>query len=110
MLQQIPELLSDQLQPHSFTVHVLHSATVSVTGLAIRLQMVQPVEQHNQAPAVPSAFDVFDFEWVVEGPKGQYPEGSRYLKGQDKNYIISPLGTIVDEKYTAYFDFQSSSW
>ena len=38
-------------------------------------------------------------------PLGQYPNGSKMLTGQDEKYVLSPLGNIVDEQYTAYFEF-----
>lgn len=35
-----------------------------------------------------------------------YPEGSKVLSGADQQYIIAPLGNIVEESYTPYFDFK----
>lgn len=29
------------------------------------------------------------------------------LTGEDQQYVIAPLGNIVEQSYTAYFDFQS---
>ena len=36
---------------------------------------------------------------------GWYPDGSKMLSGQDEKYVLSPLGNIVDEQYTVYFEF-----
>ena len=36
---------------------------------------------------------------------GVYPQGSKLLQGTDRLYIISPLTNIVEEAYTAYFEF-----
>ncbi len=36
---------------------------------------------------------------------GPYPKGARLLSGKTKKYIIAPIGQLIDEKYTAYFDF-----
>jgi hypothetical protein len=36
-----------------------------------------------------------------------HPEGSKMLSGDDQQYVIAPLGNIVEQNYTAYFDFQS---
>lgn len=50
-----------------------------------------------------------EVQWALEAPLGQYPDGSKVLKGQDEMFIISPLGNIVDERYTAYFEFKAPS-
>ena len=50
-----------------------------------------------------------EFEWAVEPPLGQYPDNSKMLTGEEESYVISPLGNIVDEMYTAYFDFKAPS-
>ena len=42
---------------------------------------------------------------TIDAPLGQYPEGSKVLSGEDRTYVISPLGNIVDERYTSYFEF-----
>ena len=46
--------------------------------------------------------------WVVKPQEGHYPLGSKLLKGTAESFVVSPLGSIVDEKYTAYFDFETS--
>ncbi|KAG2492010.1 hypothetical protein HYH03_009740 [Edaphochlamys debaryana] len=33
-----------------------------------------------------------------------YPDGSYVLAGDNRHYLLAPLGNIVDERYTAYFD------
>lgn len=38
-------------------------------------------------------------------PLGQYPDDSKMWLGQGEQYVLSPLGNIVDEQYTAYFEF-----
>ncbi|KAL6784122.1 hypothetical protein ACKKBG_A04880 [Auxenochlorella protothecoides x Auxenochlorella symbiontica] len=35
----------------------------------------------------------------------QYPLGSRVLKGLDSQYLLVPIGQIIDEHYTTYFEF-----
>ena len=35
----------------------------------------------------------------------KYPKGARLLSGKTKKYVIAPIGQLIDEKYTAYFDF-----
>lgn len=42
---------------------------------------------------------------AVDSPLGSYPDGSKMLAGQDEKYVLSPLGNIVDERYTTYFQF-----
>lgn len=36
-----------------------------------------------------------------------YPRGARVLHGRNRNYLLVPLGQIMDESYTAYFKFAS---
>ena len=38
-----------------------------------------------------------------------YPEGSQFIKTAQRNWILSPIGNIIEEKYTSYFDFQTPS-
>lgn len=38
-----------------------------------------------------------------------YPRGARLLSGKTKKYVIAPIGQLIDEKYTAYFDFVGPS-
>ena len=46
--------------------------------------------------------------WQLVSGKGRFPTGSKFLKGDSESFVISPLSSIVDEKYTAYFEFESS--
>ena len=39
----------------------------------------------------------------------QYPEGAKVLTGIDREYIVAPLMSIIEEAYTVYFDFQQPS-
>lgn len=34
-----------------------------------------------------------------------YPLGSRILKGSDSKYLLVPIGQVIDEHYTTYFEF-----
>ena len=43
---------------------------------------------------------------VVTCAVAQYPEGARRLTGIDREYIVAPLMSIIEEAYTVYFDFQ----
>lgn len=36
---------------------------------------------------------------------GRLPQGSSLLVGEDRAYLIAPLGHLIDETYTAYFNF-----
>ncbi|KAG7674396.1 hypothetical protein Ndes2526B_g05121 [Nannochloris sp. 'desiccata'] len=40
-----------------------------------------------------------------DGVENSYPKGARLLSGKTKKYVIAPIGQLIDEKYTAYFDF-----
>lgn len=42
-------------------------------------------------------------------PLAKYPEGAKLLKGSDRSYIVAPFMNIVEEKYTAYFEFTQPS-
>ncbi len=35
----------------------------------------------------------------------KYPPGARLLKGANHSYVLLPLGQLIDECYTAYFNF-----
>ena len=39
----------------------------------------------------------------------QYPEGAKRLTGIDREYIVAPLMSIIEEAYTVYLDFQHPS-
>lgn len=41
----------------------------------------------------------------IEAAVGAYPEGARLLAGRDKNFILAPLGNIVEERYSPYVEF-----
>ena len=38
---------------------------------------------------------------------GIFPPGSQALLGRSTAYLIAPFGLLVDESYTAYFNFTS---
>lgn len=42
-----------------------------------------------------------------EPGKRKYPKGARMLVGKTKQYVIAPIGQLIDEAYTAYFEFTS---
>jgi hypothetical protein len=41
----------------------------------------------------------------VSAAAARYPEGAKLLRGADRSYVVAPLMNIVEEKYTAYFEF-----
>lgn len=43
----------------------------------------------------------------LEKPLGSYPEGARILQGEDRSYVLVPLGNIVEERYTTYLEFRA---
>ena len=61
----------------------------------------------NLSKALVSSQSELEPIWLLEPGKGQYPTGSKMLKGDSEIFVISPLSSIVDEKYTAYFDFET---
>lgn len=38
-----------------------------------------------------------------------YPKGARILGGKTKKYLVVPLGQLIDEHYTPYFDFSAAA-
>lgn len=34
-----------------------------------------------------------------------YPKGSRLVQGKSKKFVIAPIGQVIDENYTAFFEF-----
>ncbi|DBA96514.1 hypothetical protein WJX77_003023 [Trebouxia sp. C0004] len=102
-LQLTQNLQIDHLRSHGLAMQLSLSNAADANETTVRLQMMRVNAMQDQAPAKMS---IVGDDWVVETYKGRYPEGSKALHGQDRSYIISPLGNIVDEKYTAYFDFQ----
>ncbi len=34
----------------------------------------------------------------------RYPAGSHVVVGHNRQYLLVPLGNVVDERYTVYFD------
>lgn len=105
-LQLMQHLQIDHLRSHGLAMRISLSNAADADEPTVRLQMMHVNAMQDRVPAKTST--VGD-DWVVESFKGRYPEGSKALHGQDRSYIISPLGNIVDEKYTAYFDFQMPS-
>ena len=101
-------LQQDQLRSHGHALKVCQSNVTIAGEPLVRLQMMpSDGTMHSQGAVTGTTANVSDAEWVVESPKGQYPQGSKALNGHDRSYIIAPLGSIVDEKYTAYFDFET---
>ena len=45
----------------------------------------------------------------VRQPLARYPEGSQIIKTAQRSWVLSPIGNVIEEKYTSYFDFQTPS-
>lgn len=64
-----------------------------------------PLQASNSSGAYlsrpPGTMDTF----AIEPALGKLPPGARVLSGDDVAYVIVPIGHIVDEQYTAYFQF-----
>lgn len=43
----------------------------------------------------------------IRQPLARYPEGSQVIKTAQRSWILSPIGNIIEEKYTSYFEFQT---
>jgi hypothetical protein len=41
----------------------------------------------------------------LRGAAARLPRGSKVVCGKARDYIASPLSNIMDERYTAYFEF-----
>lgn len=101
-LQLMQHLQIDHLRSHGAAMQLSLSNAADADEASVSLHMMHDNVTQNEVRT--TKLSLGD-EWVVEKYKGKYPEGSKALHGQDRSYIISPLGNVVDEKYTAYFDF-----
>ena len=102
-LQLMQHLQIDHLRLHGAAMQLSLSNAADADEASVSLHMMHDNVTQNEVRTTKSGFGD---DWVVEKYKGKYPEGSKAFHGQDRSYIISPLGNVVDEKYTAYFDFQ----
>ena len=108
VLHNLHGLPLDHALPAGFDLPTIHVTSTNASGPTLEIASPHLDSSYGQVPSVPLKSHVLDSEWVVELPKGRYPDGSKLLKGSDRSYVISPMGNIVDEKYTAYFEFHSS--
>lgn len=69
--------------------------TCSLTTTALQLQ---PRQVDNPSWAAASSFRMTD----PLAPR--YPPGSKVISGTNRKYVVSPLGNLVDERYTVYFE------
>ena len=44
-------------------------------------------------------------ELCLKSPLGKYPEGAKLLKGDDRSYILAPIGHLIEESYSPYLQF-----
>ena len=95
---------SQQLQTQcGFTLTKLPSSSNGVDVLTIKVVGNQNL--HDTILQESSAEDD-KRPWLgVEGPLGRYPDGSKMLTGKNEKFVLSPLGNIVEERYTIYFNF-----
>ena len=67
----------------------------------------------NAVPGTPDAGEDIsgwiDITVTISRGVAQYPEGAKRLRGVDREYIVAPLMSIIEEAYTVYFDFQQPS-
>jgi len=49
-----------------------------------------------------------ELELSVVSAVGDYPEGAKLLKGDDKTFVIAPIGNLIEERYTPYIEFTGS--
>ncbi|KAG2492013.1 hypothetical protein HYH03_009742 [Edaphochlamys debaryana] len=76
-----------------------HSARVSCRGTCGLCMAACSALHLVQRPLAPAA----SFR-LTSPARRAYPEGSYVLAGDNRHYLLAPLGNIVDERYTAYFD------
>jgi len=51
----------------------------------------------------PAAAKAASFRFTT-APAHRFPPGTKVVHGTNRRYLIAPLGNLVDERYTAYFD------
>jgi hypothetical protein len=47
-------------------------------------------------------------QFLIIPAVGSYPEGAKLLRGDDKTFVIAPIGNLVEERYTPYIEFTGS--
>ena len=46
--------------------------------------------------------------FILDGGLGYLPVGSKAFVSQNQSYVVAPLGEVLDERYTGYFNFQGT--
>eukprot|EP00887_Chlorella_sp_A99_P003673 scaffold7.g3673.t1 len=62
------------------------------------------VGREGQAAGAGPASQAGDRLLLVNPVAPAYPKGARLLSGRNRQYLIVPIGQIMDEHYTAYFE------
>ena len=66
------------------------------------LAAAEVVPPHTQEPSGGGELVALQ---LVPPAAAQYPRGARVVSGSTKQYLLVPIGQVVEEQYTAYFDF-----
>lgn len=106
-LQALQQPGSQQLQTQcGFLLTRTPSSSNGVDVLGIRVAGKQELHDTSiEGDNAESSEDKKDIWLAVEGPLGHYPDGSKMLTGKNEKFVLSPLGNIVEERYTIYFNF-----
>ena len=65
-----------------------------------------PQKGHLSCPQNSSTTDAAWVNFIIKQPLAQLPEGSQTIKTSNRTWLLAPIGNIIEEKYTSYFEFQ----
>ena len=81
------------------------------TSSALLLTSFDPeqtmVESNQRLIVLSDATNAVAARLNIRDPVGSYPEGAKLLKGNDRSFIIAPIGHIIEEKYSPYLRFNT---
>ncbi|KAG1655843.1 hypothetical protein FOA52_008285 [Chlamydomonas sp. UWO 241] len=87
-------------KPDIYRVHCRVSCnTCAAAASALSLQPISVLQGDPAAAAVSS----FRFAHPLQAG---YPPGSKVVTGENRRYLVAPLGNLVDERYSVYFDIR----
>uniref|UniRef100_A0A7R9VKV4 ShKT domain-containing protein n=1 Tax=Chlamydomonas euryale TaxID=1486919 RepID=A0A7R9VKV4_9CHLO len=86
-------------KPDVYKVYCRKSCgTCAALSSALSLQTAS--DMHDGVDAALSSFR------MAQPLTRQYPPGSKVMTGSNRRYLVVPLGNVIDERYTVYFDMK----
>ena len=79
------------------------------TFVALTAPTVRPPQLMESAMQVSQrAAEKLGLNLSITSAVGTYPVGAKLLKGDDKTFVIAPIGNLVEERYSPYIEFTGS--